>query len=185
MQEFEASGERVVHGCLELAGTLASFVDDGHGEVLMFHLPNRALDMDDGWGTQKTLFASVRLLRDRCVQADNSRHGHDACRVLGDVVAYDASNFVMGVGRVWGLELALGRGPLVATRLSMAANACGWRLTCGAVPDDGPAMAWLASREDAFGVLQGEGWPLRGAAAGEGLDRMDWMETDGSEGGGG
>lgn len=46
-------------------------------------------------------------------------------------------------------------------------------------------MAWLVSREDAFETLQGGGWPLGGGTGGAGFERIDWMETDGSDGGGG
>ena len=74
------------------------------------------------------------------------------------MIAYNASDFVVRVSRIRRLELALGGGTLVATRLSMVTRALAWKLTCGApVLDEGPGMACPGSREDAFGTLQGEG----------------------------
>ena len=43
----------------------------------------------------------------------------------------------------------------------------------------------LLSRADAFEVLQDGCCPFEGAADGGAADRMDWMETEGSDGGGG
>ena len=45
-------------------------------------------------------------------------------------------------------------------------------------------MALGPSREDAFEEPQVGGWPFAGPEGGA-AERMDWMETEGSEGGGG
>lgn len=56
-----------------------------------------------------------------------------------------------------------------------------WTLTCWiAAPDDGPGRPLLASREDAFTFAQ-VGGPLEGPPEGGAPERIDWIETEGSE----
>ncbi len=113
MEELEARGHIIVKRCLLLERALAVLGDDGHRELLCAHVPDGAFDVYDGRRAEEALFAAVRLLRDGRVQADDGGHGHDARRVLRDVVADDAANLAVRVLRLRvGVELALAGGRL-------------------------------------------------------------------------
>lgn len=51
VEVLEACGHAVIERLLLLKRTLAGLGDDGHRELLLTHLPDGALDMDDGWRT--------------------------------------------------------------------------------------------------------------------------------------
>lgn len=57
--------------------------------------------MDNRWRAQETLFASVRFLSDGSMETYDSCHGHNAGRILGDVVAHDPPDFVVGILGLW------------------------------------------------------------------------------------
>lgn len=90
-----------------LEGTLPTLRNDSHRQLLGTQVPNWTFNMDDGRRTEETLFGPVRFLRDCSVQANDSRHRHDAVGIMGDVITNDATNLGMWVLGTGFIQLAL------------------------------------------------------------------------------
>lgn len=117
MEEFEASGHVVVKGRFLFKGTLSTFRHDGHGELLTTHMPQWAFNVyDRGWA-EKTLFTPIGLLGDCRVKTYDGCHGHDACRILRDMIANDTPYFAMWIISLGIFKLAFAGGGLKETEV--------------------------------------------------------------------
>lgn len=93
MEELEVRGQGSVQGCLLIKGTFSTFRHDRHRQLLLPHLPQGTLDVDNGWRAKEPFLASIGLLGDCGMQTDDGGHGYDSATILSDLLADDASDF--------------------------------------------------------------------------------------------
>ena len=107
MKELEVCSQGCIKGSFLIKGTFSTFRYDRHGQLLLPHLPQRALDMYNRWRAEEPFLASIGLLSDRGVQADDSSHRYNSAAILADLFADYVSDFRVVVFSVrCGLELA-------------------------------------------------------------------------------
>jgi hypothetical protein len=97
MKKLEARGHVVVQGSFLFKGTLSTFRYDGHRELLTTHMPQGPFNVNNRGRTEKTLFTPIRLLGDGRVKAYDGCHGHDACRILRDMITNDTAYLAMRI----------------------------------------------------------------------------------------
>ena len=112
------------------------------------------------------------------MKTNDGGHGHDAGGVLGNMVAYDASNLGMRILRVCALELPLalgldGEGRDAVWRVSVKRMWRGDQLTDDRGGAGGGWSGWEETGMTICDMLQGGCWPLGGEGCLEDAARMD------------
>lgn len=107
VQELEASGEIVVNRRPLLERAFAALGDYRHRQLLRLHIPHRAFDVHDRWGTEEALLAAIRFLGDSGVKTQHGSHWYRLCRVLRDVVLHDTAYLRVWVVAFRRVQLAL------------------------------------------------------------------------------
>lgn len=100
MEELEARGHIVIKGCLLLKRAFSAFRNNSHGQLLVAHMPQGTLDVDNRGWAEESFFAAVGLLGNGGVEANDGSHRHDACWVLRNMITNDATYLAMRIIRV-------------------------------------------------------------------------------------
>lgn len=169
MKELEVGRQCCIKGRLLIKGTFPTFRHDRHRQLLLSHLPQGTFDMYNGWGTEEPFLASVGLLSDGGVEADDGSHRYDSATILGDLLADDASDFCVGIFTVGcGLQLAFAN-DLRVDRCDVGDKPRGRKIGCLTLEDDAVGGPWAgppgSGEPDQGYIGRGTGGSVGGSAA--------------------
>lgn len=109
VQELKAGHHGGVHRRLLLWTPIAVLGDNGHRELLVADLTERAFDAYERRRTEESLLASIGLLGDGGVQTDDGRHVHDPVMVLAHMRVDRPANLRVRLLRLRVLQSPLAR----------------------------------------------------------------------------